>query len=388
MRKSLLHFANATLVVTLLPGAALAQECVSDARRIVDAIYRQVLERNANGEGAQAVTELRQGRTTVRELVRNIARSDEHIRRFMSGSRNENVMYAYRHVLGRAPDPGGLEAHVRVLESESPAALIDTLVDSAEYQQAFSDDEVPGARLRYCGSTGSTSNDTMRFRDMDRNGNGMIERGEWNGSARSFQVHDWNNDGTLSREEVRHGGRRGARAAEDDDFDPTGPATWTTRNFHLLDRNNDNRVSASEWYYAPEYFRRADRDRNGFLSAAEFTGTGGGVWDDDRDDRFDNLDANNNGRVERSEWHGSADAFSWLDRNRDNVLTRAEVVGEDAGNNTFDSFVSLDYNRNNVLEFSEWRWSRRSFNTYDTNGDGRLSRQEFAARGGAPTSTR
>ena len=46
--------------------------------------------------------------------------------------------------------------------------------------------------------------------------------------------------------------------------------------------------------------------------------------------------------------------------------------------------MSLDYNRNSTLEFPEWRWSRRSFDSYDTNGDGRLTRQEFDAKGGAP----
>ena len=172
----------------------------------------------------------------------------------------------------------------------------------------------------------------MRFQGMDRNGNGLIERREWNGSDQSFNVHDWNSDGVLSREEVRLGGRRAARIAAEDDFNPNGPATWTTRNFRVLDRNRDNRISSSEWYYAPEYFRRADRDRNGSLSAAEFTGgTGRHVWDDDRDDSFENLDVNNNGRIERREWHGSLDAFQWLDRNRDNGLSRPEVVGETIG---------------------------------------------------------
>jgi hypothetical protein len=49
--------------------------------------------------------------------------------------------------------------------------------------------------------------------------------------------------------------------------------------------------------------------------------------------------------------------------------------------------VSLDYNRNNSIEFPEWRWSRRSFDRYDTNGDNRVTRQEFAAGGGTPTAT-
>lgn len=265
--------------------------------------------------------------------------------------------------------------------------IIDSMISSPEYQEKFGDDTVPGTRIRYCrdGNNGVTNSPTsrMRFRNMDRNGNGAIEREEWNGSRGSFDVHDWNGDNVLSGEEVRPGARRAARAAAEDDFDPAGPATWTNDAFRQVDRNGDNRITSNEWYYSPEYFRRADRDRNGALTLAEFTST---AMDDDRDDRFDNLDLNRNGRVERGEWHGSLDAFSWLDRNNDDVLSRAEVVGDESGQ--FDSFASLDANRNGMLSLNEWRWSRRSFNRADTDGDGLISRQEFSASGGAPEAER
>jgi hypothetical protein len=338
------------------------------------------------------VSQLSSGATNVRELVRNMAQSAEHRQRFTPGAPNSAVTYAYRHLLGREPDAGGLQSYVQILQREDINAVIDSIVDSAEYQQLYSDDTVPGAKLRYCGagsqSSSNTTNTRMRFQGMDANRNGVIERGEWNGSERSFDVHDWNNDGVLSREEVRMGGRRGAAVQAEDDFDPNGTATWTARNFRVLDRNRDSRISSGEWYYAPEYFRRADRDRNGSLTLGEFTGGGNAAWDDDRDDSFTNLDINRNGWVEGREWHGSTEAFQWLDRNGDNRLSRAELVGENTAGSTFDSFASLDNNRNNSLDFSEWRWSRRSFDRYDTNGDSRVTRQEFAASGGAPAAAR
>src|SRR5687768_411647 len=385
-----LRMASAALVAALAPGLAWAQTCTPDARAVVDAAYRQVLERPSNGEGGSWVTQLNAGQLSVRELVRSIAKSPEHIRRFMPGrSLTTDVTFAYKHLLGRAPDAEGLKAHERVQSTENAGAVVDSLIDSFEYQQSFSDDAVPGSRVRFCGPGGAGgATSRMRFPGMDTNRNGAIERGEWNGTAASFNVHDWNADGVLSGEEVRVGGRRAARAQAQNDFDPTGPATWTARNFVVLDRNRDNRISSNEWYYSPEYFRRADRDRNGFLTAAEFTGS---AWDDDRDDRFENLDVNNNGRVEASEWHGSRDAFEWLDRNRDNFLTRAEVVGDTATSNpanAFDTFQSLDVNRNGSLDYSEWQWSLRSFERYDTNNDDRLTRQEFTAGGGAPSAAR
>jgi Ca2+-binding EF-hand superfamily protein len=388
MNTRTITIASAAFVAALVPRFGWAQECTTNARQVVDAIYRQVLERNANGEGSTAVSQLSSGATSVRELVRNMAKSGEHRQRFTPGAPSSAVTFAYRHLLGREPDPGGLQAHTQMLASEDIDAVIDAIIDSAEYQQLYSDDTVPGARLRYCGpGSSSSTGPRMRFEAMDGNRNGQIERSEWTGSDQSFSVHDWNGDGLLSREEVRLGGRRAARVVAEDDFNPNGPATWTTRNFRILDRNRDNRISSSEWYYAPEYFRRADRDRNGSLSAAEFTGAGT-AWDDDRDDTFANLDVNNNGRIEQREWHGTLDAFRWLDRNSDNWLSQTEVVGDTSGASTFDSFASLDYNRNNSVEFPEWRWSRRSFDRYDTNGDGRLSRQEFAAGGGTPAAAR
>jgi Ca2+-binding EF-hand superfamily protein len=108
----------------------------------------------------------------------------------------------------------------------------------------------------------------MRFRGMDRNNDGVVTKQEWRGSDESFRVHDWNSDGILSGDEVRDG------------FWATGEQTGSTN------------PAASE-----------------------------------RDDRFEYLDVNNNGTIERSEWHASDDAWQWLDRNNDNVLSRAEVVG-------------------------------------------------------------
>jgi Ca2+-binding EF-hand superfamily protein len=364
-----------------VPSLAAAQNCTSDARQVVDAIYRQVLERSINGGEANTwISQLSSGQTTVRELVENIAMSAEHRQRFLpggsEGSRRNAVTFLYRHLLGREPDAGGLQAHVEGLNRNDIDAVTSSLMSSAEYQQKFGENTVPGQNVRWC--AGAQSSGLFRFRGMDKNGNNQIERSEWNGSQQSFNSHDWNGDGVLSNSEVRTGARRWPN--DEGDFDPNGPATWTERSFRRIDRNNDGRIVPNEWYYWPEDFRRADRDRNGVLSLTEFQNNS--QWDDDRDDRFEYLDMNNNGRLERSEWHGSAQAFEWLDRNNDNVLSQAEVVGDDTVR--FDSFASLDRNGNGRLELGEWRWSAVSFSRYDANNDNVISRQEFTAKGGAP----
>ena len=223
----------------------------------------------------------------------------------------------------------------------------------------------------------------MRFESMDTNNDGVITQAEWRGSARAFQNQDWNGDGRLSGQEVAIGGRRNQNFEEADHVPNRYErfVSWTDAGFNNLDHNRDRRITANEWHFDIETFRRVDRNRDGALDQTEFLGQ----EDDVRDTSFDDLDWNNNGRVERSEWSGSAAVFNGLDRNRDGVLSRFEVVGGvDTPNDTWDEFASLDYNRDGAVARDEWHWSAVSFTRRDTNRDGRLSRQEFAASGGAP----
>ncbi len=162
-------------------------------------------------------------------------------------------------------------------------------------------------------------NQRIRFAEMDTNRDGVITREEWRGSARSFATHDWNNDGRLSGDEVRMGAAWPNRGADVND--------WSEARFATYDRNGDGRITRFEWRDSVEDFIRVDRNgdnivtRNEFLLAQDI--------DDDRGDRFDDLDLNNDNRLDRTEWHGSLAAFRWLDRNNDGQLTRVETAGEE-----------------------------------------------------------
>jgi Ca2+-binding EF-hand superfamily protein len=181
----------------------------------------------------------------------------------------------------------------------------------------------------------------------------------------------------LSGDEVRVGASSPANT--DDDYTPSRRAVfydWTQTGFANVDANRDGRVTRDEWRHDVESFRRADQNGDEVLSRAEFLN---GDTDVDREDRFDYLDADNNGRIERGEWHSSQDSFRWLDRNRDGVLSRDEVVGQEQQSGTADQFAAIDVNRDNRITANEWQWSRRSFNQYDRNNDGIVTREELNA---------
>jgi Ca2+-binding EF-hand superfamily protein len=323
-------------LLALAPSIAMAQQpCTTDARQVVNELYRHMLERSADAGSQGWVDRLNSG-TTVREIVRQIAQSPEHMQRFHNSGEGANanrnaVSTLYRHILGRQPDPNGWNALTNDANQRGLGAVVDQIVNSQEYTRTYGDWGVPGSGgMVFCGggnnntaqNSSNVDRSQMRFRDLDRNRNGMIERNEWRGSPRSFQIHDWNNDGVLSGDEVRNGANPPDDSIEAEDYN---------------------------------------------MSVG---------------DRFGYLDVNNNGYIDRNEWDGSLDTFYQLDRNGDNRITRAEMNGGRRG-----TFQTLDTNGDNRISLGEWQWSHRSFDQMDRNGDGVITRDEFRA-GAVPTSGR
>lgn len=95
-------------------------------------------------------------------------------------------------------------------------------------------------------------NRSNKLKKMDANQDGQITRDEWKGRDRGFQKADRNNDGIISRDEALAGGRKfGKRQLKRMDADKNRQITrseWSgdPESFNKLDKNNDGVLTRQE----------------------------------------------------------------------------------------------------------------------------------------------
>ena len=106
-----------------------------------------------------------------------------------------------------------------------------------------------------------------RYRLWDANGDGVLDRREWRGSAREFRQLDINRDGELSGTEIWIQPRNQGNSEEAQRRDDLLEA------FHRADRNGDNRLAPAEWWNDRASFNRIDVNRDGVLTPGEVLST-------------------------------------------------------------------------------------------------------------------
>ena len=114
----------------------------------IKAVYKQVLG-NAHIMESERLTvpesQLKRGEISVREFVRQVAKSELYKSRFIDNCpRYRSHELNFKHLLGRAPDSYQETLdHSNILDREGYEADIDSYIDSDEYQDAFGENIVP-----------------------------------------------------------------------------------------------------------------------------------------------------------------------------------------------------------------------------------------------------
>ncbi|MCC5613796.1 phycobilisome linker polypeptide [Nostoc sp. CHAB 5836] len=119
-----------------------------DIERVIVAIYRQVLGNNyilASDRLTSAESILRDGKNTVQEFVRQLAKSELYKSKFFYDNFQTRVIELnYKHLLGRAPyDESEVVYHLDLYQNKGYEADIDSYIDSPEYQSNFGENIVP-----------------------------------------------------------------------------------------------------------------------------------------------------------------------------------------------------------------------------------------------------
>ncbi|MDA7431369.1 phycobilisome rod-core linker polypeptide [Synechococcus sp. AH-601-O20] len=118
---------------------------------VITAAYRQVFG-NAHvmdfERCAELEAQLRNGDIDVRNFVRGLAKSSFYKSRFfLSVAPQRGIELNFKHLLGRAPhSQAEMSAKISLQAEHGQAAVIDSIVDSAEYLEVFGSNVVPYAR--------------------------------------------------------------------------------------------------------------------------------------------------------------------------------------------------------------------------------------------------
>jgi len=256
---------------------------------------------------------------------------------------NRVVAEVYRHTLERGADPGSQTWARQLANGQlNVKEVVRRVAKSQEYMQRFGQTESGEAQpferavarlyrhiLGRQPDQGGLNNwaRTAQQRGLAAVVDGFVDSAEYN---KNFG--EWGVPGS--------GGLRfcanGQSGADQQSNAPAGPLN--NRRFQTMDVNNDNVVSRREWRGSAESFRSHDWNNDGVLSGNEIDtgrfrqGRNAEFEDFDRAEEFEWLDANNNNRIEQREWHANFRSFERLDRDGNGVLSRAEfAAGRDTG---------------------------------------------------------
>ena len=136
--------------VKLRSGFAGSAEA-ADVDMAIQAAYKHVYGNGHVMDCERSISleaELRDGRISVQEFIRGLAKSDFYRKNFYdSCSPQRTIELDFKHLLGRPPhDQSEVSESIQIQAASGHDALVDSLIDSEEYSQAFGEHGVPFVR--------------------------------------------------------------------------------------------------------------------------------------------------------------------------------------------------------------------------------------------------
>lgn len=119
-----------------------------DVKAVISAVYRHLLGNDYLMASERLVIPeslLRDGKITVKDFVRQVAKSELYKTKFFYNNFHSRVTeLQFKHLLGRAPyDQSEISFHLDLYETQGYDADVDSYIDSAEYQASFGENIVP-----------------------------------------------------------------------------------------------------------------------------------------------------------------------------------------------------------------------------------------------------
>jgi Ca2+-binding EF-hand superfamily protein len=165
---------------------------------------------------------------------------------------------------------------------------------------------------------------------FDKNRDGVVQRDEYPGDSNKFKEYDKNRDGSWSFEEI-------VPLAEDEIADIRKKMKNPNRYDFLVlfDSDKDNDVSLDEYDGPMDDFRKHDKDSDGVVTYDELypermamrmkQGEAPAAPKAEDLTILETMDKDQDGKVSRTEFKGTEDAWQRLDRNGDGVITLTDA---------------------------------------------------------------
>ena len=146
--------------------------------------------------------------------------------------------------------------------------------------------------------------------------------------------------------------------------------------FARYDENKDGQVTPEEFRGGKTLFTAYDADRNGVLTLDEVKAA-----KQSDAPNFRKLDTDKDGFVTRREWQGTQEEFDAVDLDRDGVWSKLDRAIEKRRTQARGTLQMFDTNKDGAISGEEWAAGRRdegSFRLRDLNKDGSLDLDELA----------